>query len=139
MKQDEILLSDLTRIFFGQTPPIFLLEVVAGALLFFVLIILAMRLVGRRFAGQLSIVELAIMVMLGAGLWILPHQSEAFDKRILVESRYACGQCGYVVEQQGEPEQACRYCQHSHWERAVKRLGTDKLYQPQGQEDDTAA
>ena len=32
MKPDEILLSDLSRIFLGQTPPLFLLEVVARAL-----------------------------------------------------------------------------------------------------------
>lgn len=231
----------------GEAPWSFALEVLLRFAIIYLALLLVLRLMGRRFAGQLSIVELAIMVMLGAaigpplqtpekgilptvallvtlfacfrllawitfrshkieilsqgdatmlvqegrlalehlrhaelsrarifselraldvqhlgelrrawlepsgrisllrysqpraGLWILPHQSEAFDKRILVESRYACGQCGYVVEQQGEPEQACRYCQHSHWERAVKRLGTDKLYQPQGQEDDTAA
>ncbi len=34
MKQDHLFLSDLTRILLGETPPIFLLEVVARALVF---------------------------------------------------------------------------------------------------------
>lgn len=70
MKQDEILLSDLTRIFFGQTPPIFLLEVVARALLFFVLIILAMRLVGRRVASQYTLIELSAAIALAGTIGV---------------------------------------------------------------------
>lgn len=64
MKPEQILLSDLTRIFFGQTPPLFLLEVVARGVLFFVLIILAMRLVGRRVASQYTLIELSAVITL---------------------------------------------------------------------------
>jgi len=231
----------------GEAPWSFAFEVLLRFAIIYLTLLIVLRLMGRRFAGQLSIVELAIMVMLGAaigpplqtpekgilptvlllvtlfacfrllawitfrshkmeilsqgdatmlvqegrlardhlrhaelsrarifselraldvqhlgelrrawlepsgrisllryrqpraGLWILPNQSEAFDKRIVVESCYACGECGYVIEQRHEPDQACRYCQHARWERAVKRLGTDKLYAQQAQEDDTAA
>lgn len=64
MKPDEILLSDLSRIFLGQTPPLFLLEVVARAVLFFVMIILAMRLLGRRVASQYTLIELSAVIAL---------------------------------------------------------------------------
>lgn len=77
-----------------------------------------------------------------AGLWILPAQSESFERRILVDDGYACGNCGYVIEQQSPPVQGCRYCQHTRWERAVKRLGTEKLYPHRAREsqsDDSAA
>lgn len=70
MKQDEIFLSDLTRIFLGQTPPIFLLEVVARALLFFVLIIFAMRLLGRRVASQYTLIELSAVIALAGTIGV---------------------------------------------------------------------
>ena len=234
----------------GEAPWSFAFEVLLRFVIIYLALLIVLRLMGRRFAGQLSIVELAIMVMLGAaigaplqtpekgilptvvllvtlvgcfrllswltfrshkmetlsqgdatmlvqdgrlaqehlrhaelsrarifselraldiqhlgevrrawlepsgrvsllryrqpraGLWILPGQSKEFDQRILVDNRYACGNCGYVIEQRSAPEEACRYCRHSHWERAVKRLGTDKLYQERSREaqnDDTAA
>lgn len=70
MKKDEIFLSDLSRIFLGQTPPIFLLEVVARAVLFFVLIILAMRLVGRRVASQYTLIELSAVIALAGTIGV---------------------------------------------------------------------
>lgn len=234
----------------GAAPWSFALEVVLRFLIIYLALLLVLRLMGRRFAGQLSIVELAIMVMLGAaigpplqtpekgilptvvllvtlfgcfrllswlsfrshrlealsqgeatmlvqdgrlalehlrhaelsrarifselraldvqhlgelrrawlepsgrvsllryrqpraGLWILAEQSREFDQRILVEASYACGRCGFVVDQEEPPREACRYCHGERWEHAVKRLGTDKLWRDQArdaQNDDTAA
>lgn len=70
MKQDEIFLSDMTRIFLGQTPPVFLLEVVGRAVLFFVLIILAMRLLGRRVASQYTLIELSAVIALAGTIGV---------------------------------------------------------------------
>ncbi|MBS6435382.1 MULTISPECIES: DUF421 domain-containing protein [Pantoea] len=70
MKPDEILLSDLSRIFLGQTPPLFLLEVVARAVLFFVMIILAMRLLGRRVASQYTLIELSAVIALAGTIGV---------------------------------------------------------------------
>jgi len=70
MKQDHLFLSDLTRILLGDTPPIFLLEVVARALIFFVLIILAMRLLGRRVASQYTLIELSAVIALAGTIGV---------------------------------------------------------------------
>lgn len=66
MKKEEIHLSDITRILFGQAPPIFLLEVFIRALLIYLFLILVMRWLGKRMSGQLTIMELAVMLTLGA-------------------------------------------------------------------------
>ena len=47
MKQVDISLSDVTRLVLGSHPPLFLLEVVIRALICFVIIIVALRLLGR--------------------------------------------------------------------------------------------
>ncbi len=231
----------------GDAPWQFAIEVLLRFLVIYLVLLIVLRLMGRRFASQLSIVELAIMVMLGAaigpplqtpekgilptvllltllacfrllswftfrshqmeilsqgdatmlvkngrlalehlrhaelsrarifselraldiqhlgelqrawlepsgrvsllryrqpraGLWILPDQSKESDKRILVEESYACARCGYVVNDGQKPGAVCRYCQHPHWQRAVKRLGTDELYQDRaGEEKDNGS
>jgi uncharacterized membrane protein YcaP (DUF421 family) len=59
---------DLHRIFIGQAPLEFLLEVFIRSLILYVMAIVIMRWLGKRMNGQLSILELAIMVMMGATL-----------------------------------------------------------------------
>src|SRR5438046_5385165 len=59
---------DLHRIFIGQAPLEFLLEVFIRSLILYVMAIVIMRWLGKRMNGQVSILELAIMVMMGATL-----------------------------------------------------------------------
>lgn len=66
MKKDEIHLSDITRILFGQAPPIFLLEVFIRTLLIYIILLFIVRWMGKRMSGQLTIMEMAVMLTLGA-------------------------------------------------------------------------
>jgi uncharacterized membrane protein YcaP (DUF421 family) len=66
MKKEEIYLWDIKRILFGQSPPEFLLEVFIRSLIIYVAAIILMRWLGKRMNGQLTIVEYAVMVVMGA-------------------------------------------------------------------------
>lgn len=70
MKQDEIVLSDIARLVFGQNPPTFLLEVIVRAVICFVLIIIALRLLGRRVASQYTLFELSAVVTLAGTMGV---------------------------------------------------------------------
>ena len=228
----------LLRWLMGEAPWIFAAEVLLRFLFIYLFLLLVMRLMGRRFAGQLSIIDLAIMIMLGAaigaplqtpekgilttivllitllgcfrllswgafyshrlevltqgdatllvmdgrlalehlhhaefsrdrtfselrsmgiqhlgevrrawlepsgrvslllyrkprsGLWLLPAQNETFNQHIAVDGCFACGHCGYVVRSEQQPEQQCNYCAQQTWRQAVKRLGTENVYDP---------
>ena len=52
----------------GEAPWRFAGEVLLRFVIIYLILLLVLRLMGRRFAGQLSIVDLAIMVMLGAAI-----------------------------------------------------------------------
>ena len=80
MKKEDIHLGDLKRILFGQAPPEFLLEVLIRTLIIYISVIVIMRLLGKRMNGQLTILELAIMVMMGA---ILAVPMQVPDRGIL--------------------------------------------------------
>ncbi|CAB3706025.1 hypothetical protein R8871_03845 [Paraburkholderia graminis C4D1M] len=58
------------RILIGDGPWAFLLEVVVRAALVYVLLLVAMRMMGKRVAAQLSITELAVILMLGAAIGV---------------------------------------------------------------------
>ena len=62
----EYRITDLKRIFLGETPPGFLLEVGLRTVIVYLFLLVIIRLLGNRMTGQLTIVELAIMVTLGA-------------------------------------------------------------------------
>lgn len=66
MKKEQIHLWDIKRILFGEAPPEFLLEVLIRSLIIYVAAIIAMRLLGKRMNGQLTIIELSVIVMMGA-------------------------------------------------------------------------
>ena len=66
MRKEEIHLWDIKRILFGQAPPEFLLEVLIRTLVIYIAAIIVMRWMGKRMNGQLTIIELAVMVMMGA-------------------------------------------------------------------------
>lgn len=66
MKKEEIHLGDIKRILFGQAPPVFLLEVLIRTLLIYVILLVIVRSLGKRMSGQLTIMEMAVMLALGA-------------------------------------------------------------------------
>ena len=66
MKKEEIVLSDWYRIIFGNAPMEFMLEVLIRTLVVFLALIVLMRILGKRMSGQITIVEFAVMVLMGA-------------------------------------------------------------------------
>jgi len=66
MKPEEIRLDDWHRIFFGNLDPIFLLEVFVRTLIIYWLLMAVVRWLGKRMSGQLTIIEMTVMVTLGA-------------------------------------------------------------------------
>jgi len=66
MKKFEIHLADWQRILFGQAPPIFLLEVFIRTLIIYIFLLVVLRWLGKRMSGQLTILEMAVMLTLGA-------------------------------------------------------------------------
>jgi uncharacterized membrane protein YcaP (DUF421 family) len=61
---------DPRRLLIGKTPPLFLLEIVVRAIFVYVVLLVAIRLMGKRVAGQLSLSELAVIVTLGAAIGV---------------------------------------------------------------------
>jgi uncharacterized membrane protein YcaP (DUF421 family) len=66
MKKYEIHIDDWQRILLGQTPPIFLLEVFIRTVIIYIVLLFILRWLGKRMSGQLTILELSIMLTLGA-------------------------------------------------------------------------
>src|SRR5215218_4576119 len=67
-QQQQISLADWQRLLMGGTPWTFLLELLVRAVVVYLLLLLFMRLMGKRVAGQMSISELAIILSLGAAV-----------------------------------------------------------------------
>lgn len=70
MKPEEIKLSDWTRIIVGEIPPAFLLEVVIRTLFIFLLLIVSMRVFGKRMAAQITRMELVALFSLAAAIGV---------------------------------------------------------------------
>jgi uncharacterized membrane protein YcaP (DUF421 family) len=66
MKKEEIIPFDWHRFLFGQAPAEFLLEVFIRTSIIYIVLLIIVRLLGKRMSGQLSISELSVMVTLGA-------------------------------------------------------------------------
>lgn len=66
MKKDEIHLSDIKRILIGQAPPEFLIETFFRTIIIYFLLLLIVRWLGKRMSGQLTIMEMAVMLTIGA-------------------------------------------------------------------------
>ena len=66
MKKEEIYFNDWRRWLFGDTPPEFMLEVLIRTVVIYMVLLLVLRLLGKRMSGQLTITETAVMVTLGA-------------------------------------------------------------------------
>lgn len=70
MQPDQIHLTDISRILIGQAPWSFLVEVLIRAVITYLILWAAMRLMGKRVAGQMSGIELTIVVTLGAAIGV---------------------------------------------------------------------
>jgi uncharacterized membrane protein YcaP (DUF421 family) len=66
MKKEDILWDDWHRILIGSAPTSFLLEVLIRTVIMYLVLLVVLRLMGKRMGGQLTISELAVMVTLGA-------------------------------------------------------------------------
>jgi uncharacterized membrane protein YcaP (DUF421 family) len=66
MKKEEIHFGDINRWVFGMAPPEFMIEVLIRTILIFIFLLMVVRLMGHRMAGQMTLTELAVMVTLGA-------------------------------------------------------------------------
>ena len=74
MKKEEIHLWDIKRILLGQAPTEFLLEVFIRSVIIYLVAILIVRWMGKRMNGTHTIIELSVMVMMGA-IVSLPMQA----------------------------------------------------------------
>jgi uncharacterized membrane protein YcaP (DUF421 family) len=81
MKKEEIHLNDIERILFGQAPGAFLLEVLIRTVIIYGVLLLVLKLMGKRMDGQISIIEMAVMIVLGA---ILGVGTQIPDRGILM-------------------------------------------------------
>jgi uncharacterized membrane protein YcaP (DUF421 family) len=66
MKKQDIIPGDWYRILFGETPVVFLLEILLRTCIMYVILLIIVRMMGKRMGGQLTISELAVMITLGA-------------------------------------------------------------------------
>ncbi len=70
MKPEEIHLADWGRILVGDVPGLFFLELILRAAFFYVLLLVCMRLLGKRMSSQMSRNEMATLVALAASIGI---------------------------------------------------------------------
>jgi uncharacterized membrane protein YcaP (DUF421 family) len=70
MKPEELSLSDFNRILIGEIPGFFFIELIFRAFLVYALLIVSMRLMGKRMSAQISRNEMAAVVSLAAAVGI---------------------------------------------------------------------
>lgn len=70
MKTEEIQLWDWGRMFIGEVPPGFLLEIVVRIAVVYIILMISMRVLGKRMSAQFSRNELAAMVSLAAAIGV---------------------------------------------------------------------
>jgi uncharacterized membrane protein YcaP (DUF421 family) len=70
MNQPEYHLVDLHRILIGEVPPVFFIEVIIRTILIYFLLIVSIRLMGKRMALQLNVTEMTAMVALAAAIGV---------------------------------------------------------------------
>ncbi|MFC4873151.1 DUF421 domain-containing protein [Negadavirga shengliensis] len=68
MKKEEIDITDIERILLGEAPAEFLIETLLRTLIIFLVLLVFLRLIGKRMGGMLTFTELAVMLTLGAVL-----------------------------------------------------------------------
>lgn len=70
MREYQIHIDDLQRIFIGEANLEFYIEVIIRTIIIYLLLIVSMRLLGQRMASQLSRIEMAAMVSLAAAIGV---------------------------------------------------------------------
>jgi uncharacterized membrane protein YcaP (DUF421 family) len=70
MRKEEIHLNDWARVFLGEVPPEFYIEVVIRMAFLYVLLVTSMRLIGKRMSSQFTQNELAALVSLAAAIGV---------------------------------------------------------------------
>src|SRR4051812_29803239 len=70
MQPDQIHPLDPKRLMFGDAPATFLLEIAVRAIVTYLILLIAARLMGKRVAGQMSVLELTVIVTLGAAIGV---------------------------------------------------------------------
>src|SRR5215217_1256842 len=76
MNKDDIKLSDWGRIFLGEVPPEFIIEVIIRMIFIYVILVVSLRLLGRRMESMLSRGEMVTLVTLGASVGVAIHTPE---------------------------------------------------------------
>jgi uncharacterized membrane protein YcaP (DUF421 family) len=66
MKKEDFIPWDFHRIFFGEAPAVFVLEAFIRTFLIYTALLLIIKWLGKRMSGQLTINEMAVMLVLGA-------------------------------------------------------------------------
>jgi uncharacterized membrane protein YcaP (DUF421 family) len=66
MKKEEIHFGDINRWLFGQTNAQFMIEVFIRTILIYIILLVVVRLMGKRMSGQITLTEIAVMITLGA-------------------------------------------------------------------------
>lgn len=74
MKSFEIHLNDLSRIIFGEVPPTFFLEIILRTFIVYLVLMVSMRLMGKRMSSELQRNELAALVTLAAAIGVPMHE-----------------------------------------------------------------
>lgn len=80
MEKEDIKIGDWHRLLIGDNPWGFALEVFGRTLVIYLCLMIVMRLLGKRMNAQLTIMDLAVMLTLGA---IASVPMQAFDRGIL--------------------------------------------------------
>jgi uncharacterized membrane protein YcaP (DUF421 family) len=70
MKPEEISITDWLRVSMGEAPPSFLLETIIRVAFLYLMLLVAMRLMGNRMGGQLTRNEMIAMVSLAASVGV---------------------------------------------------------------------
>lgn len=76
MDKENIKLEDWERIFIGEAPPEFIFEAALRMLFIYIIMVLSLRLLGRRMESMLSRGEMVTLVTLGASVGVAIHTPE---------------------------------------------------------------
>ncbi len=64
----DLIQSELVRIFVGEQPPLFLLEVVFRTVIMYGYMLFAARFLGKRGTGQLTVFDFIVVILLGSAV-----------------------------------------------------------------------
>lgn len=76
MYKEDIKLSDWARIFLGNVPPEFIIEVILRMTIVYIILVLSLRMLGRRMEAMLSRGEMVTLVTVGASMGVAIHTPE---------------------------------------------------------------